>query len=341
MQAPQYKPQHQDPMFMMMLMNALRERQKPQAGQSSGGGIPPSLAAAAGTKLASLFGGGQAAAPALAGMNAPAAPVLANALSSGGGLSAGSTGAGSSLAGFGAYAGPLAVLATAPIWAPKVGSKLTSFFKGKDNDRRFDVDEVTSSLKDGGMTQFQKAVPGWDKRSGDERKSIAQQAYDLKVLNLIGDPQEDMGLMGDARNQNSEQLHIGSKLMTPSKKWGRGEESKWQIQKEMERIPTSDEILSTGSLKKDYREKLAEFASMLSSQSPVSASPGQSIDPGRIPGNVQQLTPTLEGVGQIDLGGLDELMSKINSTYSAPRSETSSPGIRKDGSRIDYSKRKR
>ena len=273
---------------MMMLMQAMKGRQKkpsPQGGPNIGSAIP--------ALLPQLFGGGNAGpamAPIIAGGPAPAVmPSLSGALSSGGGLSAGSTMPTSALGTTMSWALPLAAVATAPMWAPKLGSKLTSFFKGKDNDRRFDVNEVVSPLKSGGKTQFQKAVPNWDSRSEDERKNIAQKAYDLKVLNLIGDPSEDMGLMGDARNPNSEQMHIGSKLMSFDRKMSRGEEPKWKLRQDMERIPTADEILHTGSLKKDYREKLAEFASMLTSGG--SPTPGPSIDPGFNPQTAQGLIP--------------------------------------------------
>lgn len=293
----------------------------------AGGADAIKLGAMLGGKIGMNLWGGQAAAPAIMA-NLPAPAIAASAAPAMSGLGAAtaapalqvapalpSAAAPSSALGtFGAYAGPLAVLATAPIWAPKLGGALTNLLKGKDYDRRFDVNEVTSPLKGGGMTQFQKAIPNWAGRSEDERKNIAQKAYDLKVLNLIGDPSEDMGLMGDARNPNSEQLHIGSKLMSFDRKMSRGEEPKWKLRQDMERIPTAQEILNTGFLKKDYRERLADFVTSLQSPSPTMASVGASIDPGRIP-------------------------SQVSGIMAAPmpiRSRTSSPGIDKNGRRISY-----
>ena len=297
----------------------------PQQGGSMGGGIPMSTSVALGKYIGSqIFG--QAAAPAIMA-NVPAAPVMASALggaapatsglgalSSGSGLATGSTVPASSLATFGAYAGPLAVLATAPIWAPKLGDKLTSLVKGKDNDRRYDVNEVISPLKSGGMTQFQSSIPNWSGRSEDERRNIANKAYELKVLNLIGDPEENMGLMGDARNTNSERLNIGSKLMSFDRKMSRGDEPKWALDRAMSRVPTQEEVLQSpyANGSNNYRQRLADFVGMLSAASPAPGI-GASIDPGRIPSvaaGIMAQAPT--------------------------RSKTSSPGIDKNGKRTKY-----
>lgn len=94
-------------------------------------------------------------------------------------------------ASFGSVAGPLAFVATAPIWAPKVAKIGGKFFEGVfggDANRKYDSKQILDLQKNDPRRQkvWEGQVPGWSGMDDKTKTALLDKTHDLGILNLAG-----------------------------------------------------------------------------------------------------------------------------------------------------------